>query len=1002
MTTATATPPPAPALNDQKRADLQRQVRDPLQRLRGTIKLYVSIEGAAVLVLYLALWFWIGLAVDYGFFRLFGVDWVEVMQGVRGLRVAILVVLLAGLLAFVAVKVILRLLFEFRDAALALVLERRFPKVLGDRLITAVELADPKQSATYGFSQAMVDQTIQEAAARVEQVPVNEVFNWGRLRRYGAVVVLLTAGVYLVCGLAFAGLSARGRAGDYFQHFNNVAAIWGERNLLLHNTYWPRQAHLEVIEFPAAPSRDELAQLKVGRDAVSVPLKVRAVKYVIFDPKVQGGWRALQWDELTKSLAGRTPPALLPGWSRDWTVDAVELRVGKEAGEMAPHIKKEWRDFFEHLQLRGQEVGMQRRMRYLEVPESVLITYEGEKRSSGEVPLTPDAGNDFSGNFTDLKESVRFRAVARDFRTAAARIIVVPPPGLAELYKEEARPAYLYHRPPIGGSLSDLKGLKQQLPRERVTLGADDTIHVPEGSDLTLVGVVDKDRPAGEEQTPLLVAVAIVPRKDVRGKTPPEAYQVPVKLAGDGKTFSVAFTNIRHRLDFDFDFTDSDGVVGRRHIVIEPEMDAAPELDVFVDVVRKTAQGYLITAQAMVPWSGPERAAGGGERFNGRVRDRRGLSDVQYNFNYSRVESQGVNRARAGLAVLALQLSPASDGPLPFLAGPYLAAVSWLVDPSAGVERTAEALTLPTFQQALQRADRGALPREQLAAQLKQPPKGRPVVMPEFIVDADSEFFDLLKYLPQLKETDRNSVQQRYRVRVWLTAVDNNIENAAGPRSAESKERFSFMIVSDTELLAEIGKETEGLHLKSEQVQNKLRDAQAKLRQVLLELDDPKFEDKFYSPLATRVLEISDVISSTSINVREVFNDFRRIVREEEVNRIEPGKINKDRRVVELLGIALDSGFVRAEEAGREFVKSLEAKDKSRTQAVAARDRLDDLVRQMQAAIDQMDGLVVIADLVKKLQKIEEEQRDNVDLLKYWKKKLEEEFLEGLLNPKKT
>ena len=997
MTTATATPPPpAPVLNDQNRADLQRKVRDPLGRLRGTIKLYVSLEGAAVLLMYLALWFWIGLAVDYGFFRLFGVDWVEVLQGVRGLRVALLVVLIAGLLAFVAVKVILRLLYEFRDAALALVLERRFPKVLGDRLITAVELADPKQTASYGYSVAMVDQTIQEAAKRVDEVPVNEVFNWKRLRRYAAVVLLLTAGVYLLCGAVFAALNAgSGRAGDYFQHFNNVGIIWGERNLLLRNTYWPRQAHLEVIEFPAG------GELKVGRDAVSVPLKVRAVKYVIFDPKVRGGWRAIKWDELTKSLAGRTPPALLPGWSRDWTVDEVELKVGKDAGEMQPHIKKEWRDFFEHLQLRGQEVGMQRHMRFLEVPESVVISYDGDKRSSGEIPLTPDAGNDFSGNFTDLKESARFRAVAKDFRSSDRRIAVVPPPGLAELYREESRPAYLYHRPPLGGTLADLKGKKQVLPRERVTLGADDTIHVPEGSDLTLVGVVDKDRPAEEENTPLLVKVAIQDRKDVRGKTPPEQYKVPVKLVGDGKSFTVTFPNVRHRLDFDFEFTDSDGVVGRRHVIIEPEADAAPELDVFVDVVRKTAQGYMITAQAMVPWSGPDRAVGGGEKFNGRVRDRRGLSDVQYNFNYSRVESQGVSRAKTTLAMLALHLSPATDGPLPFLAVPYLAAVNWLVDPSGGDERKAEALTLATFTEAVQRADRSALTKDQLAAQLVQPPKGRPAVMTEFIVDADREYFDLLKYLPQLKETNRDSVQQRYRVRVWLTAVDNNIENAGGPRTSESKERFTFQVVSDTELLAEIAKETEGLHLKSEQVLNKLRDAQAKLRQVLLELDDPKFEEKTFSPLATRVLEISDLVTATSINIREVYNDFRRIVREEEVNRIPLERINKDRRVVELLGITLDSGFVRAEEAGREFVKTLEGKEKSRTHATAARDRLDDLVRQLQAAIEQMDGLIIIGDLVKKLQKIEEEQRENVDLLKLWKDRLERDLLDDILNPKK-
>src|SRR5207302_88746 len=81
--------------------------------------------------LYLALWFWIGLFLDYGFFKLFTWDWVQILPW--GFRAGVLVVLVAGLLAAVATKVVTRLFKEFRDAALALVLERRFPQLLGDR-----------------------------------------------------------------------------------------------------------------------------------------------------------------------------------------------------------------------------------------------------------------------------------------------------------------------------------------------------------------------------------------------------------------------------------------------------------------------------------------------------------------------------------------------------------------------------------------------------------------------------------------------------------------------------------------------------------------------------------------------------------------------------------------------------------------------------------------------------------------------------------------------------
>src|SRR5262249_4267589 len=150
----------------------------------------------------------------------------------------------------VVLKVMLRLFREFRDAALALVLERRFPKLLGDRLITAVELADPRLAEKYGFSQAMIDQTIADAAERVEVVPIKEVFDWQRLRRLGTMILVLTAGVYLLTGIGYGAINGTADVGRFFGQFNDVAAIWFERNVLLHDTIWPRRAQLELLDFP--------------------------------------------------------------------------------------------------------------------------------------------------------------------------------------------------------------------------------------------------------------------------------------------------------------------------------------------------------------------------------------------------------------------------------------------------------------------------------------------------------------------------------------------------------------------------------------------------------------------------------------------------------------------------------------------------------------------------------------------------------------------------------
>src|SRR6516165_10178973 len=94
-------------------AEAHHRVRNPLEKLRKYIRGYVTLEGAAVFVMYLALWFWIGLLLDYGFFKLFGIDWVQKLPW--GFRAFVLCVLTAGVVALVALKVLTRLFREFRD-----------------------------------------------------------------------------------------------------------------------------------------------------------------------------------------------------------------------------------------------------------------------------------------------------------------------------------------------------------------------------------------------------------------------------------------------------------------------------------------------------------------------------------------------------------------------------------------------------------------------------------------------------------------------------------------------------------------------------------------------------------------------------------------------------------------------------------------------------------------------------------------------------------------------
>ncbi len=305
-----------------KRDDIQRRVRDPLQRLRSYLRSYVTAEGLALLTLYVALWFWIGLLLDFGFFKLFGLDWVQVAP--YSLRAVALAGLVIGLVALVVSKVLFRLLRDFRDSALALLLERRFSSVLGDRLITAVELSDPHLAERYGYSQPMIDQTVRDAVERVDQLDVAQVFDWRRLRRYGLAVAILTLGVYLLVACVYC-LAARARVSDFVGSFQNVATIWFERNILLANTIWPRKAYLELVSFPVN------GDLRVGRNAPSPALHVRALKWVIADAAAPEGWRALCWTDLSPQLLGMDPTSLrLPESWRQATVDQIEMQLDNQ------------------------------------------------------------------------------------------------------------------------------------------------------------------------------------------------------------------------------------------------------------------------------------------------------------------------------------------------------------------------------------------------------------------------------------------------------------------------------------------------------------------------------------------------------------------------------------------------------------------------------------------------------------------------------------------------
>ncbi len=710
---ATATKTPAPFDHDAT----QLRVRHPLQILRKYIRSYVLLEGAALAILFLAGWFWIGVLLDFGSFWSFAFDWVQSLRDLNPgtssatlVRSFLLGAMLLALAALVFTKVALRWIKEFSDDSLALVLERRFPRELGDRLITAVELADPKVSKKYGFSELLVEKTIQDAANTLEKLPVSEVFNWSRLRRMWLLVAASTIGVYLLVGVAVCGISLATdkpvEPEEYLWKSADVGVIWGERNLLLMNSYWPRRSHLEVVRFQG--NRNNPAEMRVGRDESRPDVQVRAVQWVVADSAAPEGWRALRWNDLPQYLDPVEVDAVTQAVPADWgywTIDLDDLDVsvpagvlpanlqGKTAGQVReaildPTIQgniavqgaekavadlldwKQWTVDKLQLQLENREVrhalpeypkmetifkqlgelarspSMSRRLRKLTLPDQVEVYYRGETTKSS-APGGRPVDNKFSIGLNDLKESVRFRVRGEDYYTPTKQITLVPPPAITTLTADKREPAYLYHRLQ-GTDQGALKGKTQVLRDYKLPISGDTTtIDVPVGADLKLVA-----RPDVKLQKSIRIRPPVTP--DLGSTVAPG----PVVVADDGMSFSTELKKVTKPFDFILEYNDEDGVSGRRRFKVRPVEDAPPEvinLDLLVSLRKpkykadpgKAVQaapvdGFLITPDALVP-------------FNGVLRDDHGLVRAAWRYDVEQIDfellGQGIDR-KGGTFVL--------------------------------------------------------------------------------------------------------------------------------------------------------------------------------------------------------------------------------------------------------------------------------------------------------------------------------------------------------------
>lgn len=680
MATVTGTP--------RSTAPRDPRVYHPLDQLRGIIRRYVVIEGILSVLIFLVAWYILALVLDFGVFKLFTWDWVQ--DGARWLRGVVLVVGLGTLASILIFRIVRRLTTEFSYPALALVLERRFPRMLGDRLITAVELADVDQAASYGYSPEMIRKTIDEARERVGTVPVNEVFNWRRLRLMALLIVGLIAGVVVIAYASYAiatGSASPVRAGWKLVH---VSSILAERDLLLMNTPWPRRTLIELVDVPEKG-------LRVAKDGAEPHVRIRSYRWVVADRDRPDGWRPLLWTDVTEDLVGVPVPKVpfqnmnlpdettsrvafagvaglaamatttnfpdenrsLPGEAGNWTVDNVWERARDTAsvrdklslvmgGENYLALQK----VFERLEALADDPSYGRRLRRLDPPAKVEFTYSGQ-RTSGDGTLSPEAHGEYGGDIGRMKEDVEFVIRAEDYRTPPRPITLVPAPMLTKLSRVEYQPAYLHYAPPLGPDrrplgYSALRGLRQQMPESSLSLTGDRSVFVvPAGTEVVITGVTE---------LPISKAFARPKVGRVPGAKPGSAELVPLPVL-DSNTFAIEFrgdARITSGVEFDLVFENEDKVSTTRQVLIQVTEDVAPEVRIAPESIRKVGRFYHVTPRAKIPFN-PESY----------IKDDAGLSKVEYTVAYWQEDTELGKALRTSIALRGF-IAPGGPGAMRF------------------------------------------------------------------------------------------------------------------------------------------------------------------------------------------------------------------------------------------------------------------------------------------------------------------------------------------------
>jgi hypothetical protein len=264
-----------------------------------------------------------------------------------------------------------------------------------------------------------------------------------------------------------------------------------------------------------------------------------------------------------------------------------------------------------------------------------------------------------------------------------------------------------------------------------------------------------------------------------------------------------------------------------------------------------------------------------------------------------------------------------------------------------------------------------------------------------------------------LKERDRDKRQRRYQIDIWLEAEDTKVDGDLDPATKQprpgmgrSSETFTFVVVSENELLSKIGDEEAVRADELQGAAKPLPENLGRLTDMDSKLNAGGLTDVDLNGMIARADTIDEVLKNSQQGVKGVLSAYERILREMRTNQLREDLLNKTfNKIVKPLREMDGNGsgsFDRTRGALQALSRELnqpKVDPATRSKAGApkageARQNLNELIFKLNAVLAEMEKLAGINDLIALLNVLEKSEEDQSIQLKRIKETLDKRFLE--------